>query len=102
VFGYFMTTVAHFYALAVTVGLVQGGVQSLSRSLFARLIPPDKAGEFFGFYNMLGKFAVIIGPILMSGVGSLTGNPRLGILSLILLFVLGATFLWQVKVPRTQ
>ncbi len=102
VFGYFMTTVAHFYALAVTVGLVQGGVQSLSRSLFARLIPPDKAGEFFGFYNMLGKFAVIIGPVLMSGVGSLTGSPRVGILSLILLFVLGATFLWQVKVPQSQ
>jgi UMF1 family MFS transporter len=100
VFGYFMTTVTHFYMLAVTVGLVQGGVQSLSRSLFARLIPPDKAGEFFGFYNMLGKFAVIIGPILMSGVGLLTGNPRMGILSLILLFGLGALLLWRVKVPE--
>jgi len=101
VFGYFMTSVTHFYALAVTVGLVQGGVQSLSRSLFARLIPPDKAGEFFGFYNMLGKFAVIIGPILMSGVGLLTGNPRMGILSLILLFGLGAILLWRVRIPRT-
>lgn len=95
-----MTTVVHFFALAVTVGLVQGGVQSLSRSLYARLIPPDKAGEFFGFYNMLGKFATIIGPLLMSGVGLLTGSPRLGILSLILLFALGALLLWRVKPPE--
>jgi len=100
VFGFFMSTVTHFYMLAVTVGLVQGGVQSLSRSLFARLIPPDKAGEFFGFYNMLGKFAVIIGPILMSLVGLATGSPRMGILSLILLFGLGAALLWRVKVPQ--
>jgi UMF1 family MFS transporter len=102
IFGYFMTSVAHFYVLAVTVGLVQGGVQSLSRSLYARLIPPDKAGEFFGFYNMLGKFAVIIGPILMSLVGLLTGNPRTGILSLILLFGLGAGLLWRVRLPETR
>jgi UMF1 family MFS transporter len=102
VFGYFMTSVAHFYTLAITVGLVQGGVQSLSRSLYARLIPQDKAGEFFGFYNMLGKFAVIIGPILMSGVGLATGNPRTGILSLILLFGLGALLLWRVKLPEPR
>ena len=100
VFGFLMETVTHFYILAVTVGLVQGGVQSLSRSLFARLIPPDKAGEFFGFYNMLGKFAVIIGPVLMTGVGNLTGNPRMGILSLILLFGLGAAFLCRVHIPN--
>lgn len=99
VFGSFMETVTHFYALAVTVGLVQGGVQSLSRSLFARLIPADKAGEFFGFYNMMGKFAAIIGPILMSFVGLVTGSPRLGILSLILLFGIGGILLWRVKVP---
>jgi len=98
-FGYFMTSFSQFLALAIIVGLVQGGVQSLSRSLFARLIPRDKAGEFFGFYNMLGKFAVIIGPLLMSGVGLATGNPRLGILSLILLFVLGAVLLWHVRIP---
>lgn len=101
IFGYFISTETHFYALAITVGLVQGGVQSLSRSFFARLIPPDKAGEFFGFYNMLGKFAVIIGPILMSGVGLATGNPRMGILSLILLFGLGGLLLWRVRIPET-
>jgi MFS transporter, UMF1 family len=102
VFGCFMTSVTQFYALAVTVGLVQGGVQSLSRSFFARLIPADKAGEFFGFYNMLGKFAVILGPILMAGVGKLTHNPRAGILSLILLFVGGAALLIPVKANRAE
>ena len=57
-----MDSEREFYALAVAVGLVQGGVQSLSRSLYSRLIPPGEAGEFFGFYNMLGKFAAILGP----------------------------------------
>lgn len=97
VFASFMTSAAQFYALAVMVGLVQGGVQSLSRSLYARLIPRDKAGQFFGFYNMLGKFAVILGPILVGGVGLLTGSPRLGILSPILLFGLGGLLLWRVR-----
>ncbi len=58
-----------FYLLAVVIGLVQGGIQALSRSYYARLIPRDKAAEFFGFYNMLGKFAAIIGPALMGTVG---------------------------------
>lgn len=102
IFGYYMTSVTHFYALAVTVGLVQGGVQSLSRSLFARLIPADKAGEFFGFYNMLGKFAAILGPLLMTGMGKFTHNPRAGILSLILLFGAGAALLILVRVDGTE
>ena len=58
-----------FYVLAVVIGLVQGGIQALSRSYYARLIPKDKAAEFFGFYNMLGKFATIMGPALMGTVG---------------------------------
>jgi len=62
------------------VGLVQGGVQLLSRSYFARLVPPERAGEFFGFYNMLGEFAAIIGPLLVGTVSYLTGSPRLSIL----------------------
>lgn len=93
-----LTQVWEFYALAVTVGLVQGGVQSLSRSLYARLIPADKAAEFFGFYNMLGKFAAIVGPVLMGWIGQLAGSPRVGILSLLLLFVPGALMLWRVDV----
>jgi UMF1 family MFS transporter len=85
-----MQTQAEFYALAAVIGLVQGGIQSLSRSLFARLVPPGRAGEFFGFYNMLGKFAAVIGPALMGWVGVLSGSPRIAILSVGVLFLLGA------------
>lgn len=88
-----MTSVKEFYGLAILIGLVQGGVQSLSRSLFARLIPTDKAGEFFGFYNMVGKFAALIGPALMGTVGLVTGSTRWGIASLVLLFLVGGAFL---------
>ena len=85
-----------FYGLAVAIGLVQGGIQSLSRSFYARLIPRDKCGEFFGFYNMLGKFAAVIGPALMGWVSLATGNPRLSILSISVLFILGAGLLLRV------
>ena len=99
VMGYFMTTAAEFYALAIVIGLVQGGVQALSRSFYSRLIPENEAGEFFGFYNMLGKFAAVIGPLLMGVVGVLTGSPRLAILSLVILFVAGGLLLMRVKTP---
>ncbi len=96
IFGFFMTTAAEFYVLAAVIGLVQGGVQALSRSFFSRLIPPEEAGEFFGFYNMLGKFAAVFGPLLMGMVGLVTGSPRLGILSLIILLVAGGWLLLRV------
>ncbi|HKU37583.1 MAG TPA: MFS transporter [Polyangiales bacterium] len=99
IFGYFMTSATEFYVLAVVIGLVQGGVQALSRSYFSRLIPPEEAGEFFGFYNMLGKFAAVIGPALMGVVGLLTGSPRLGILSLLLLLGAGGWLLLRVPEP---
>jgi UMF1 family MFS transporter len=100
VFGFFMTTAAEFYVLAVVIGLVQGGVQALSRSYFSRLIPPEEAGEFFGFYNMLGKFAAVIGPALMGVVGLVTGSPRVGILSLLLLLIGGGWLLLRVPEPK--
>ncbi len=93
VWAYFMDSSREFYILAVAIGLVQGGVQSLSRSFYARIIPVDKSAEFFGFYNMMGKFAAVFGPIMMGTVGLLTGSPRIGILSVGLLFVLGALLL---------
>jgi len=91
---------AEFYLLAVLVGLVQGGVQALSRSLFARLIPADKAAEFFGFYNIWANSrpssAAADG---RRGAGH--GNPRLGILAIIILFVAGGALLLRVElVPR--
>ena len=93
----FMTEVWEFYALATAIGLVQGGVQSLSRSFYARIIPPAQAGEFFGFFNMVGKFAAVLGPLLMGVAGALTGSPRLAILAVLLLFIAGASILSLVK-----
>jgi UMF1 family MFS transporter len=94
--GYFMTNPIHFYMLAAMIGLFQGGIQALSRSLYARLIPVGKEGEFFGFYNMLGKFAAVIGPVLMGWVTLVTGSVRFGILSILILFIIGAILLSKV------
>jgi UMF1 family MFS transporter len=99
VWGSLMQSVWEFYMLAAVIGLVQGGVQALSRSLFARLIPASQAAELFGFYNMVGKSAAVIGPIMMGWLGVLTGSPRLAILSLLILFAAGFLLLFWVKVP---
>jgi UMF1 family MFS transporter len=100
VFGYFLHSVTEFYILAGAVGLIQGGLQALSRSAFARLVPPDKSGEYFGFFNMFGKFATIIGPVVMGAVSQATGDPRLGILSLLSLFLAGGAAFVFVRLPR--
>jgi UMF1 family MFS transporter len=93
-----MSTEREFFIMAGVVGLVQGGVQSLSRSYFARLIPAEKGGEYFGFYNMLGKFAAILGPLLM-GVTALLIDSRTSIVSLLLLFGGGMWLLSKVREP---
>jgi len=98
--GYFMQTEAQFYQMAAAIGLVQGGVQSLSRSYFARLIPEGQAGQFFGFYNMLGKFAAVLGPLVVGVVAATTGNPRLSILALIVFFIGGMLLLMRVEEPK--
>jgi MFS transporter, UMF1 family len=99
VLGYSMRTAADFYVLAILVGLVQGGVQAISRSFYSKLIPAQDAGEFFGFYNMLGRFSAVIGPVLMGTVGLITGSPRASILSIAVLLLAGGTLLWFVKDP---
>ncbi|HWQ57526.1 MAG TPA: MFS transporter [Clostridia bacterium] len=76
-----------FWALAVLVGTVQGGIQALSRSYFGQLIPPERSNEFYGFLDIFGKFSCVIGPALYSLVYSLTDRSSLGILSIILLFL---------------
>ncbi len=96
IYGYFITREQEFYVLAVLIGLVQGGVQSLSRSLYALIIPRDRAAEFFGFYNMLGKFAAVLGPVLMGWAGVVTGNPRMSILAVLVLFLSGGVLLYFV------
>jgi MFS transporter, UMF1 family len=95
----FLQSAWQFYVLAALVACVQGGVQSLSRSLFSMLIPRERAGEYFGFYNMLGKFAAFIGPLLVGVMGAVSGSPRVGVSSLVLLFLAGALLLWRVRVP---
>lgn len=97
VFATRMDSQREFFVMAVVIGLVQGGVQSLSRSYFARLIPADKGAEYFGFYNMLGKFAAVLGPTLM-GVTALLTDSRTSILSLLLLF--GGGFWLLTKMPE--
>jgi UMF1 family MFS transporter len=86
-----MTRPWEFFALAVMVVLVQGGVQALSRAFYARLVPPERSAEYFGFYNMLGKFAVVLGPTLMGLTGLVTGSARASIVAVALL--------WRVRAP---
>jgi UMF1 family MFS transporter len=93
-----MNSEREFFIMAGVVGLVQGGVQALSRSYFASLIPAEKGGEYFGFYNMLGRFAAILGPLLM-GVTALVTDSRTSILSLLLLFGGGMWVLSKVRDP---
>jgi UMF1 family MFS transporter len=100
ILGYFMQTATHFYALAVLVGLVQGGVQGISRSLFASMIPKHKSGEFFGFYSVFSRFAAILGPFLFGVIALSTGNSRNAIAFLIAFFVLGAFLLSFVDVDE--
>ncbi len=92
-----MTRVEEFYLMAVVIGLVQGGIQALSRALFAGFVPAGREAEFFGFYNMLGKFAAVLGPGLVGVAALVTGDPRLSLLPILLLFLLGALLLWRVR-----
>jgi len=101
VYAYFLNTEAEFFTLAVVVGLVQGGVQSLSRSLFGRLVPEGKNAEFFGFFNMMGKFATVLGPLLIAVVAGVTHNERASIISLVLLFVVGGGLLMRVPADKS-
>jgi UMF1 family MFS transporter len=100
VVGYFMTTALHFFILAILVGMVQGGSQALSRSLFASLIPREKSSEFFGFFAICEKFAGIFGPALFAGMILITGSSRNAILSVIVFFVAGGMLLACVDVAE--
>ena len=88
-FAFVMTQLWHVFILGALIGSAQGGIQALSRSYYAKIIPKNNANEFFGFYNIFGKFAAIIGPMLMALVSDLTGMARYSILAIIPLFVLG-------------
>ena len=98
--GYFMSKAWHFWALAALVATAQGGVQALSRSLFARMVPKSKSAEFFGFYSVSSKFAGIFGPLLFAVVGQITGTSRLSILALIFFFIAGGIILSRVDIEK--
>tara|TARA_B100000073_G_scaffold219622_1_gene182767 strand:+ start:11424 stop:12692 length:1269 start_codon:yes stop_codon:yes gene_type:complete len=100
IYSLFITSATDFFILAGLVGLVQGGVQSVSRTIFSRLIPQDKATEFFGFYNLIGKSAVVVGPALVGWMAYIFDNPKAGIISLLLLFIPGIIILFYV--PKTS
>jgi UMF1 family MFS transporter len=106
----FMQQKHEFYILAVMIGLVQGGIQALSRSFYAKIIPADKSAEYFGFYNMLGKFAAVIVPMLMGSVGlfvrwlgySSNLASRLSIVSVSILFIAGGILFYFVNEEKAK
>ena len=100
VLAYGLSTIGQFFAFAFTVAMVMGGIQALSRSLFASLIPRHKAGEMFGFFGIFDRFGGAIGSAIFGAMLALTGSSRPAIVSLVVLFVLGAFFLSRVDVER--
>ncbi len=99
IYAYFLKTTLDFWILAMLVGTSQGGIQALSRSYFGKIVPKDNANEFFGFYNIFGKFAAIMGPFLVGIVTQMTGRTNNGVLSLIVLFIIGGAILMKVADP---
>ncbi len=97
IMGYFMSQPWHFWALAIAVGMVQGGTQALSRSLFGLMAPKARSAEFFGFYDISSKFAGILGPFLFGLVGQIMGSSRLSIVALLIFFVGGIALLYGVN-----
>jgi len=98
IYAYFLKTTLDFWILAMLVATSQGGIQALSRSYFAKLVPKEKANEFFGFYTIFGKFASIMGPLLVGATAQMTGNTNAGVFSLVILFIIG--FILLKRVPE--
>jgi len=94
-----MTEVREFYIMSIIIGLVQGGVQGLSRSVYATLIPADQPGEFFGFYSMTTKFAHVLGPAMVAIAAMLSDDPKWVLLALMPMFLAGAVLLSLVRMP---
>lgn len=97
-----MSHLYEFYFLAIMISLVQGGIQSLSRSYYARMIPAESSAEFFAFYNFLGKFAAILGPSMVGMIALYTGSSRAGIASIVIFFILGGVLLYFVDGKKTD
>lgn len=99
IYAMFMETIGDFWVLAMLVASSQGGIQALSRSYFGKLVPKENSNEFFGFYNIFGKFAAIMGPLLVAITAQLTGNSSFGVFSLVILFIIGLVVLSRVPEP---
>ncbi len=97
-----MNAVYEFYILAIMIALVQGGIQALSRSYYSKMIPKEHAAEFFGFYNFLGKFAAILGPLLVAVVALVSQNSRVSIASIALFFIVGGILLFFVDEKKVK
>ena len=93
--AFFLRSAAEFWVLAVCVGLFQGGIQALSRSEFGKLIPKEHANEYYGFFDIFGKYATIMGTLLVSVFTQLTGSSSIGVLSVAMLFIVGFVLLWK-------
>ncbi len=93
--AFFLQTAVEFWILAVLVGMFQGGIQALSRSYFGRLIPKDRANEYYGFFDIFGRYASVMGTLLVSVVTALTGDPSLGVLSIGILLIVGLVMLMR-------
>ncbi|WP_230499024.1 MFS transporter [Pseudoneobacillus rhizosphaerae] len=102
IYAYFLKTTMDFWILAMLVATSQGGIQALSRAYFAKLVPKEKSNEFFGFYNIFGKFASIMGPLLVGVTAQLTGNSSSGVFSLVILFIIGLIILARVPEPKAD
>jgi UMF1 family MFS transporter len=102
VWAYQMSAEWEFYALSVAISFVMGPIQSISRAVFGRMIPSEQSGEFFGFYNMLGKFSAVLGPSLIAVVSLVSKDPRHSILSVLFLFAMGALFLKKVPISESK
>ena len=96
--AFFLHTAAEFWFLAIMVGLFQGGIQALSRSMFGKLCPKDHANEYFGFFDIFGKYAAILGTFIVGTMTAITGNSSLGVLSIVVLFIIG--FVVMLRVPE--
>ena len=93
--AFFLREALEFWILAICVGLFQGGIQALSRSEFGKLIPKEHANEYYGFFDIFGKYAAVMGTFLVSVFTQLTGNSSMGVLSIAVLFVVGFVLLWR-------
>ncbi|MBN1433703.1 MFS transporter, partial [Candidatus Fermentibacterales bacterium] len=101
-YAFRMKTAAEFWVLAGLVGLFQGGIQAISRSLYSRLIPESMSSEFFGFFAISSRFASVFGPLVFALIGDLTGSIRLSILAMSALFVVGLLLLLPVREPPEE